>query len=100
MHRDDRPSAEEKKVLEEELSALIDAFVDDLSALIEKEYEVLLDSIYIDLSDEPSTSGDAAYRVAISSMKAELHELRLKRADLSNETKSGREGRMSKPRRR
>jgi|HubBroStandDraft_6_1064221.scaffolds.fasta_scaffold515058_3 hypothetical protein len=51
MHRDNRLSAEQKKVLEDELSAQIDTFVNDLSVLVNKEYEQLLDSIYIDLTD-------------------------------------------------
>jgi hypothetical protein len=51
MHRDNRLSAEQKKVLEDELSAQIDALVDDLTVLVNKEYEQLLDSIYIGLID-------------------------------------------------
>jgi hypothetical protein len=51
MHCDNRLSAEQKKVLEDELSAQIDTFVNDLSVLVNKEYEQLLDSIYIGLID-------------------------------------------------
>jgi hypothetical protein len=51
MHCDNRLSAEQKKVLEDELSAQIDALVDDLTVLVNKEYEQLLDSIYIGLID-------------------------------------------------
>jgi hypothetical protein len=51
MDREDWLSADQKRVLEDELRAQIDAFVDDLSVLVKKEYEQLLDSIYIGLTD-------------------------------------------------